>query len=113
MVRTKIEINISALKQRSRVMNIIIGSTTTTTDVLCKVLEKCRVRDPPDKYQLWATAKDKSRQGIEIHVSHEPILSHAGPFYPKRKRVGGSGHTSTTSVCEDTSSVYLKCVMRV
>lgn len=65
MVRTKIEVDISSLKQRSRVMNIIIGSTTTATDVLCKVLEKCRIRDPPGDYQLWATAKDKSQQGMQ------------------------------------------------
>lgn len=63
MVRTKIEVNITSLKQRSRVMNIIIGSTTTAKDVLCKVLEKCRVKDPPDGYQLWAIAKDKSKKG--------------------------------------------------
>ena len=66
MVRTKVEVNISSLKQRSRVMNIIIGSTTTAKDVLCKVLEKCRIRDPPDSYQLWATTKDKSKEG-ELH----------------------------------------------
>ena len=63
MVRTKIEVNISALKQHSRTMNIIVGSTTTAKDVLCKVLDKCRVKDPPDNYQLWITAKDKSQQG--------------------------------------------------
>ena len=63
MVRTKIEVNISSLKQRNRTMNIIIGSTTTARDVLCKVLEKYRVKEPPDDYQLWAVAKDKSQQG--------------------------------------------------
>ena len=63
MVRTKIEVNISALKQRSRLMNIIIGSTTTAKDVLSKVLEKYRVREPPDNYQLWAVTKDKSKKG--------------------------------------------------
>ena len=83
MVRTKIEVNISSLKQRSRVMNIIIGSTTTATDVLCKVLEKCRIRDPSGDYQLWATAKDKSQQGkhydIPLHQSNFNIDYVASP----------------------------------
>ena len=75
MVRTKIEVNILSLKHNSRVMNIIIGSTTTTKDVLTKVLEKCRVRDSLDNYQLWATAKDKSQEGnVSSHI-HSAVHS--------------------------------------
>ena len=68
MGRTKIEVNISSVKSRgNRAMNIIIGSTTTAKDVLSKVLEKCRVSDPLEKYQLWAVAKDNSQQGLLSH----------------------------------------------
>lgn len=58
MVRTKIEINVSALGQRTKSMNMIIGSNTTSADVLHKVLEKFRMRESPSKYQLLAVAKN-------------------------------------------------------
>lgn len=66
MVRTKIEVNVSALNQKSKAMNIIIGSSTTAKDVLVKVLEKLKVREPPDKYQLWAITRDKSQPGLYV-----------------------------------------------
>lgn len=64
MVRTKIEINVSALGQRTKSMNMIIGSNTTSADVLHKVLEKFHMRESPGKYQLLAVAKnDAGNQG--------------------------------------------------
>ncbi len=64
MVRTKIEIDISALGQRNKIMNIIIGSNTTSRDVIRKVLEKVRLRDPLSKFQLLSVAKnDSNHQG--------------------------------------------------
>ena len=68
-------------------MNIIIGSTTTARDVLSKVLEKCRVSDPLESYQLWAVSKDKSQKQLQglcsinlimymhIHVSNRITLN--------------------------------------
>lgn len=64
MVRTKIEINVSTLGQRTKSMNMIIGSNTTSEDVLRKVLEKFHMRESPAKYQLLAVAKnDAGSQG--------------------------------------------------
>ena len=66
MGRTKIEINVSALGQRTKVMNMIIGSNTTSEDVLRKVLEKFHIRQSPSKYQLLAIARnDAGSQGRE------------------------------------------------
>lgn len=64
MVRTKIEINVSALGQRTKTMNMIIGSNTTALNVVHKVLEKFQVQDPVTNYQLMAVAKnDAGSQG--------------------------------------------------
>ncbi len=60
MVRTKIEISVSALGQRTKAMNMTIGSNTTSEDVLRKVLEKFHMRESPKKYQLLAIAKDNA-----------------------------------------------------
>jgi len=61
MARTKIELNVSVLGQRSRVMHVVVRSTTTCAEVMLKALQKCRVDDPPIKYQLWVVAKDNSK----------------------------------------------------
>ena len=58
MVRTKIEINVSALGRRHKTMSMVIGSNTTAVNVLQKVLEKFRVQEPVAKYQLVAVGKD-------------------------------------------------------
>lgn len=39
-------------------MHILVGPTTTCTEVLRKILEKCRVSDPLAKYQLSVIARD-------------------------------------------------------
>lgn len=58
MVRTKIEIDVSALGQRTKAMNMIVGSNTTSIDVIRKVLEKFHMREPTSKYQLFAVSKN-------------------------------------------------------
>ena len=63
MARAKIEVDISVLDQRSRTMHIVVHSTTTCAEVVHKALQKCRVEDPPIKYQLWMVAKDGSKGG--------------------------------------------------
>lgn len=63
MARAKIEVDISVLDQRSRTMHIVVHSTTTCAEVVHKALRKCRVEDPPIKYQLWMVAKDGSKGG--------------------------------------------------
>ncbi len=48
-------------------MHIIVGPTTTCTEVVRKVLQKCRVSDPVPKYQLSVTAKGEDKgmpQGV-------------------------------------------------
>ena len=67
MVRTKIEINTSSLGQRSKSMNVIVGSKTTSADVKHKVLEKCRVSNSPSDYQLWTVAKGDKEGGC-MHI---------------------------------------------
>ena len=65
MGRTKIEINVSTLGQRTKTMNMIVGSNTTAADVIRKVLEKFRLQDPQTMYQLLAVRKMESgSQGI-------------------------------------------------
>ncbi len=54
MARIKIKVNTSVLQQRTKSMNIIIGSGTTAHSVVCKVLDKCNSRDAPGRLQLWA-----------------------------------------------------------
>lgn len=65
MVRTKIEINVSALGKTTKTMNMVIGSNTTAADVIRKVLEKFRMRESPTKFQLLTIAKnDAGSQGM-------------------------------------------------
>ena len=60
-MRTKIEVNYSVLGVHgSRAMHIVVGATTTSADVIIKVLEKTGRQEPPVKYQLWAVARDSS-----------------------------------------------------
>ena len=63
MARAKIEVDISVLDHRSRTMHVVVHSTTTCAEVVHKALQKCRVEDPPIKYQLWMVAKDGSKGG--------------------------------------------------
>ncbi len=74
MVRTKIEINVSALGQRTKTMNMIVGSNTTAGDVIRKVLEKFRMQEPQAMYQLLAVVKMESgSQGISLKCAW-PVL---------------------------------------
>ena len=59
MPRIKIKVHITALQQRTKSMNIIIGSGTTAVNVISKVLDKYKVRDPPNKFQLWAVTETR------------------------------------------------------
>lgn len=68
MARAKIEVDISVLDQRSRTMHVVVHSTTTCAEVVHKALQKCRVEDPPIKYQLWMVAKDGSKGGPLVGV---------------------------------------------
>ena len=68
MARAKIEVDISVLDQRSRTMHVVVRSTTTCAEVVHKALQKCRVEDPPIKYQLWMVAKDGSKGGPLVGV---------------------------------------------
>ena len=62
MVRTKIEIDVSALHLHTKSINIIIGSNTTTRDVIGKILEKFRLQESPAKFQFLALPiKDTGR----------------------------------------------------
>ena len=58
MGRTKLEIDLSVLGRQGKAMHIIVGSRTTCSEVVQKVLDKCRVSEPPVKYQLAVTSKD-------------------------------------------------------
>lgn len=70
MVRTKIEINISALEQRTKTMNITVGPNTTSADVVRKIVEKFHLKGSTTKYQLLAVAKnDGGSQGVEWHLN--------------------------------------------
>ena len=59
MPRIKIKVHIAALQQRTKSMNIIIGSGTTAVNVINKVLDKYKARDPPSKFQLWAVIETR------------------------------------------------------
>lgn len=65
MVRTKIEVNISALGLQAKVLNVTIGSSGTCKDVISKVLQKLDIQESPTtKYQLSVIAKnDAGSQG--------------------------------------------------
>lgn len=78
MVRTKIEINVSALGQRTKSMNMIIGSNTTCEDVLRKILEKFHLRESPTKYQLLAVAKNDAGSQGGMGRGFAVILHRAG-----------------------------------
>ena len=66
MARSKIELNVSVLGQRSRVMHVVVRSTTTCAEVMLKAMQKCRVDEPPMKYQLWVVAKDNSKGRLSL-----------------------------------------------
>ena len=61
MGRTKLEVDLSVLGRRGKAMHIIVGSSTTCSEVVRKVLDKCRVSEPPVKYQLAVSSKDGSK----------------------------------------------------
>lgn len=58
MGRTKITVDVAVLGHRGRALHVVLGSSTTSSEVIRKVLEKCRVSDSPLKYQL-AVVSDK------------------------------------------------------
>ena len=65
MGRTKIEINTSALGQRTKLMNMTIGSSTTAAHIIRKVLEKLQVQESPSNYQLMAVPKHDQAGGSQ------------------------------------------------
>ena len=55
MSRSKIVVEAGALPgSRTRALRVNVSASTTCAQVLRKALEKCRVAEPPLKYQLWA-----------------------------------------------------------
>ena len=69
MVRTRIEVNISCLGVRTKTMSVIVGSKSTTSDVIHKVLEKFHRQESQEKFQLLAVAKnDAGSQGKYTHM---------------------------------------------
>ena len=64
MGRTKVEIDVSTLGLRIETMNIIIGSDTTISNVIKKVLEKLQVKDSPTMYQLLAIPDENGKPGM-------------------------------------------------
>lgn len=59
MARTKIVVTAAALGQRKKPFHVNVAGSTTSAEVVGKVLEKSQCRDPPLRYQLWAVAADR------------------------------------------------------
>ena len=59
MPRTKIVVSAAALGDRKRPFHINVLATTTSSQVVAKVLQKLQSRDPPLRYQLWAASAER------------------------------------------------------
>ena len=59
MPRTKIVVSPAALGGRKKPFHVNVSASTTSYQVVAKVLEKLQSRDPPLRYQLWATNSER------------------------------------------------------
>ena len=59
MSRTKVGVTAPVLGRGKRPLHVNVTSSTTCAELLRKVLEKLRCKDPPFRYQLWAVADEK------------------------------------------------------
>lgn len=62
MSRSKIVVRVGAIPgHHTRALRVSVTASTTCAQVLRKALEKCRVTEPPFKYQLWAVGRAPGR----------------------------------------------------
>lgn len=59
MVKTKILVSATALGRRRKPFHVNIASSTTSAQVVSKILEKLQCHDPPLRYQLWAVTTER------------------------------------------------------
>ena len=59
MPRTKIVVSPAALGGRKKPFHVNVSASTPSDQVVAKVLEKLQSRDPPLRYQLWATNSER------------------------------------------------------
>ena len=68
MGRTKIEIDVSSLGLQIGIMSVSIGSDTTISTVIRKILEKLRVHESPKTYQLLAIPDKTGRESMLLDL---------------------------------------------
>ena len=69
MPRTKIVVSAAALGSRKRPFHVNVSPSTTSSQVVGKVLEKLQSQDPPLRYQLWATSPERGEPAKPYHCS--------------------------------------------